>query len=64
MKYTLHNRNGDYMEVQSRSLSVMKEKCNSTAYDSVVCEEKLLPSPWDSKKLTKHGVEVYRNFKV
>jgi hypothetical protein len=62
MKYTLHNKNGDYLEVSSRSLRVAKEKCDSTNFECVVCEEKLLPSPWDSSKLTKHGIEVYRNF--
>ena len=62
MKFTLHNKNGDYMEVSSRSLKVIKGKCDSVSYKSIVCEEKLLPSPWDNSKLTKHGIEVYRNF--
>jgi hypothetical protein len=62
MKFTLHNKSGDYMEVQSRSLKVAKEKCDLASYDCIVCEEKVLPSPFDNSKLTKHGVEVYRNF--
>ena len=62
MKFTLHNKTGDYMHVSSRSLKVIKEKCDSVSYKCVVCEEKMLPSPWDNSKLTKHGIEVYRNF--
>lgn len=62
MKYTLHNEHGDYLHDGSRSLRVAKEKCDKTSYNCKVCEERLLPSPWDNSKLTKHGIEVYRNF--
>ena len=62
MKFTLHNKSGDYLEFSSRSLRVAKEKCDNTPYNCKVYEEKLLPSPWDNSKLTKHGIEVYRNF--
>jgi hypothetical protein len=63
MRYTLHNEYGDYLEFSSRSLKVAKEKCDNTEYNCKVCEERLLPSPFDNSKLTKHGIEVYRNFK-
>jgi hypothetical protein len=61
-KYTLHNQNGDFMHESYRSLQKAKDACDKATYNCRVLEEYMDYSPWNRKKLTKHGKEVYKNF--
>ena len=61
-KFTLHNKDKDFMHDTARTLKSAKIKCDAKTYNCIVFETYFAPSPWDKNKITEHGKEVYRNF--
>ena len=63
-KYTLHNRDGDFMSDTARTFEAAKKKCDQASYKCRVLETYFARSawkPWD-EKLIECGKEVYRNY--
>jgi hypothetical protein len=63
-KFTLHNKEGDFMHITARTIESAKKKCDEVDFDCKVCETYYAKSPfrpWDDK-LVEHGREVYKNY--
>lgn len=63
MKYTVHNKTGDYMHFGSASLDKCIDYANGFNSQMKVCETYFAPSPFFPHNITEHGKVVYTNNK-
>jgi len=61
-KFTLHNKDNDFMHDTAKTLDGAKKKCDNATYNCKVFETFFAPSPFDNSKITEHGREVYKNY--
>lgn len=59
-KFTIHYKGGMFSGYSSTSKEKMINQCKGMNQFAEICEEKILPSPWNGKP-SKHGITVFKN---